>query len=306
MNEDTRASIETDSTGGSLRKFFQPSRCRFHVNVAGASHVGRRRTRNEDHYAILRRTRRSELVDTNLPECCVEAEDDEAWALLVADGVGGARFGDIASQLALETILDASRMATSWLMRFRDFDAQQVDIRVAAYLEEIQERFIEYGVKFPAARQMGTTLTAVYLLPPHAIVVQVGDSRAFLFRDGQLQQLTRDQTLSQLLIERGASAEHARKFVHVLLNHLGGGKDNVTSEILPLEMQSGDRLLVCTDGLTDMVENRTIAEIVAHHDVDESVTRLINAALQRGGRDNVTVVLGEVLDEESVAYESGR
>ena len=296
MNDDTMESKYQDPSNKNTRQFFLRKNPHFRVNVAGDTHVGLRRARNEDHYAVMRRIRSSELVLSNLPQATSRFDSDEAFGLVVADGIGGARFGDIASQLALETVLEASELATSWLMKFRNFDAQQVEARTAAYIDRIQEKFKDYGFANPAAQEMGTTLTSAYLIPPHAIIMQIGDSRAYLFRDGQLKQLTRDQTLAQLLMDQGVEPDHAKKFGHVLLNSLGCSSEKVDSEILHLELKNQDRILLCSDGLTDMVPDSEIAETMAGPSLDEVCQRLIQLALEHGGRDNVTVVLAEILD----------
>ena len=166
----------------------------------------------------------------------------------------------------------------------------------AAYVERIQQRFHDYGEANPAAQEMGTTLTCAYLMPPHVVIVQIGDSRAYLYRKGELTQLTKDQTLAQLLMDEGVDHEHANSFGHVLLNSLGCNVQNVESEILHLEMQHDDRLLLCTDGLNDMVDDESIAKIMSGKVLDASSQNLIDKALANGGRDNVTVVIGELLD----------
>jgi len=290
---------DTAQTREHTRKFFLKERIEDRIQAVGDSHVGLKRERNEDHYVIMKRTRTSQIVSSNLPILDLQSGRDEAYALVVADGIGGADLGDVASKMALETAIEASEMATSWLMKFRDFDAQQVQDRVDAYIERIQSRFEDFGQQHPTANRMGTTLTCAYIVPPHAIIVQIGDSRAYLFRKGKLEQLTRDHTVQQLLLDQGIPNERAKKFSNVLLNSLGTTRHDVESEISNLEMKTGDRLLICSDGLTDMVSDDAIAQILSEHTLDEALDELIKAALAAGGKDNITVILADLVEAQT-------
>jgi protein phosphatase len=142
---------------------------------------------------------------------------------------------------------------------------------------------------------MGTTLTAVLTAGLDALVAHVGDSRAYLFRGGALEQLTRDHTVAQRLMDTGAlpSVASATGFMrHVLTNCLGGGSHDVKVETYPLRLADGDRLLLCTDGLTDMLGAEEIRDVLAQHpDPQEACGALVDRALDHGGKDNVTVVL---------------
>ena len=286
---------DPNETKEHTRKFFLKERIEDQIAAVGSSHVGLKRSRNEDHFVIMKRTRSSEILDSNLPTIELQSGLDEAYALVVADGIGGAELGDVASKLALETAIEASEMATSWLMKFRDFDAQQVQDRVDAYIERIQEKFDDFGADHPTANKMGTTLTCAYIVPPHAIIVQIGDSRAYLFREGELRQLTRDHTVQQLLLEQGIPEARAKRFSNVLLNSLGTSRSNVESEISNLELQPGDRLVICSDGLSDMVDDDTIGEILGQNTLDEALQKLMQAALDGGGKDNITVILADLV-----------
>ncbi len=291
INEETKADFQS----GFGRDFFADDTPGLSVKVAAASHVGKVRRRNEDHYAVLRRTRGCEMLLSNL-ERNFEYTDDHAYVLLVADGVGGYQFGDLASELAIETLLQAARLATSWVMKFRDLDAQDCRERIGAYVDQIQDAFRQHAVIDPETTKMGTTLTGAYLVPPHAIIANIGDSRAYLFRDEVLSQVTRDQTLSQAFINAGVEKEKVQMFGNVLTNSLGGSRDEVDVEILHLELQAGDQLLLCTDGLSDMVDDDAIASILSQQKLQSSCDKLVEAALDAGGKDNITVVVCELAD----------
>jgi protein phosphatase len=268
---------------------------------AAATHPGKRRPRNEDHYAVIRRSRRSEVLVSNLPGLQSANVEDLAWGILVADGIGGARFGDLASRLALETVLQAATQATSWIMKFQDLDAQQVRQRIAAYVERIQEVFQREAEADPDKQDMGTTLTSVYLIPPHALVAQIGDSRAYLWRHKQLIQITRDQTLAQELIDSGASEAEARRFGNILINSLGGGNRRAEAAVSHLQLEVRDRLLICTDGLSDLVNAEAIGAAMAVPNLQSVCTKLVELALDEGGRDNITVVVCEMVSASSLS-----
>jgi protein phosphatase len=137
---------------------------------------------------------------------------------------------------------------------------------------------------------MGTTLTGAYTVGPEVIIAHVGDSRAYLYHDGRLTQLTRDHTLAQEYLDLGLPA--ARSWYHILTNCLGGPERGVRVEFHHFRLSDGDRLLLCTDGLSDMIGNEEIAGILGQHSHPQEATQaLVDRALERGGKDNVTVVL---------------
>jgi protein phosphatase len=142
---------------------------------------------------------------------------------------------------------------------------------------------------------MGTTMTAAYSLGNDLFVTQVGDSRAYLFRGGQLQLLTRDQTVAQMLVDRGelSQQEVARhRLRNVLTSALGGSMKDVRVEIQRLKLADGDRLLLCSDGLTDMLDADGIADVLGREPRSNEACRLlVEGALEKGGKDNITVVL---------------
>ena len=138
-------------------------------------------------------------------------------------------------------------------------------------------------------------MTAALSLGDDLFVTQVGDSRAYLFRDGTLQRLTRDQTHAQLLADQGVISQQdvaRHRLRHVLTNALGGFQKNVRVDIKRWKLADGDRLLLCSDGLTDMLDDAHIAEVLAREaGSDEACRLLVEGALENGGKDNITVVL---------------
>src|SRR5262249_13626517 len=143
----------------------------------------------------------------------------------------------------------------------------------------------------PEAAGMGTTLTGAYTVGPEAFIAHVGDSRAYLYHQGNLTQLTRDHTLAQQCLDAGLRVP-SRSWYHILTNCLGGSEHEMKVEFHHYHLADGDQLLLCTDGLTDMVQNHEIAGILGRHThPQQAVQALVDLALERGGRDNVTVVL---------------
>ncbi len=272
---------------------FGPKEPELDVEIVACTHPGKKRKRNEDHYAVIERKRSSKMLLSNLPNPDAATDCTKAYGLLVADGIGGAPFGDYASQFAIETILHSANLATSWLMKYGDTDHHESTKRVSAYINRIQDAFKHQGETHPSMAKMGTTLTVAYLLPPHVILSHVGDSRAYLFRDGIIHQLTRDQTLAQALIDGGLEKDKVARFGHVLINSLGCGLSTVDADVHHIDVQPGDRLLLCSDGLTDMVNTDSIAKTLGSTKLPEICDRLIGQAMDGGGKDNITVIVAE-------------
>ena len=278
-------------------KFFAPASQCVHVEFGAASHAGKVRPNNEDHYAVVRRRRTSELILTNLSPNELMLADDSAYAMVVADGMGGERFGEFASRLALQTMFELAQQATSWVTKYTDLEVQQIRQRVEAYVQRIQTTLREYIDADPALAGMGTTWTSAHLLLPHVIVVHIGDSRAYLLHEGELYQVTRDETVAQVYVDSGMDPSNVKRFRHLLLNNLGGDQDNVSAQIHHFQIESGDRLLLCTDGLTDMVSDEDIAATLRQASTPQAACdTLLSAALDNGGKDNVTVVVASAIE----------
>ncbi len=292
MSDPLQDTVSFSPTEAFAERFFAPPVPPLSIEFGAATHPGRVRPNNEDHYAVVRRNRSSELLLTNLDTTDLTFTDDHAYILVVADGMGGANFGEFASSLALRTMFQLASQATSWVMKLTDFDRQHVRQRVGAYVQRMQAALREFTLHNPRFAGMGTTWTLAYLLPPHAIVVHVGDSRAYLFRDGELIQITHDETMAQAFIDAGLAPESVKKFGHILLNSFGGDKEEVCAQIHQIEFGPGDQLLLCTDGLSDMVSDDALAQQLQRRAKPQAACdALVSRALENGGKDNVTVVL---------------
>ena len=212
-----------------------------------------------------------------------------ARLIAIADGMGGAAAGDLASATAMNIVRTLDR-------------EHEGDPRIALLqaVRDANRRLGEISSADPSVDGMGTTLEAMLWTGEHFVTAHIGDSRAYRLRDGELTQLSHDHTFVQSLVDEGKlSTEEARIHPHrsLLLRVLLGRADN-EPDIGQLEGQVGDRYLLCSDGLTDMVDDDVIAATLAMESLDEAADRLIELALAGGGLDNVTVVIGELVESE--------
>jgi len=214
------------------------------------------------------------------------------YLLLVADGVGGAAAGEVASATTAYVV---SAMARAHLF-------QHPAALLAAAVAEAH-RQLQLGVEDDAARDgMATTLTAVLLQGGHAAIAHLGDSRAYLLRDGELIRLTVDHTLVQSMVDEGRltpqqAREHPYRSVVVRsLNH----ELAQPPDLGELQLLVGDRLLLCSDGLTDYVDEPAVAGLLAGSDAWAAATALVDAALAAESRDNVTCLVADVVDGPEV------
>lgn len=268
------------------------------VELAALSHPGRVRTNNEDHFIATRFDRTMRTLATNLPEGEVPQRYGETvYGLLVADGVGGSVAGEIASRTAIHALVDLVLETPDWIMRLDDPLADEVLQRMERRFKQVREVLVERAKANPALRGMATTLTVACTLGPELLTAHVGDSRAYVFRarTGRLERLTRDQTMAQSLADAGAIsqadvAHHPSR--NVLTSALATRGAFVQVELKRSRLENGDQLLLCSDGLTEMVSDETIAKVLGAPRSSASASRdLIDLALEAGGKDNVTVVL---------------
>jgi len=266
------------------------------VDVGGLSHTGKVRSRNEDHFIVMRIGRYLETVLTTLPDGEVPARADESgYAIVVADGMGGHADGELASRMAISGLVQQLLALPEWIFRLDDSSAGDASQRSKRRFRRLNTLLLEYGRRKPASGGMGTTLTAARIMGHDLHVVHVGDSRAYLLRDTRLHRLTRDHTFVQLLVDRGElSPEEAAHSAsrHLLVNALGGSNEDVAVDVDQVRLADGDRLLLCSDGLTDLVDDDAIREVlIDSSDSAAACRRLVDLALANGGRDNITAVV---------------
>lgn len=265
------------------------------MDVYGLTDRGKIREVNQDHFLIASLRKLMTVEYTSIPVVEQERLAGEAMArmFLVADGVGGGIAGEEASELTLETI--AAYVATTMRCFYRLDRELETDLLQAleASVRKSHALVQEAAAEKAQHRGMATTLTMAHVLWPWLYVVHVGDSRCYLVRPDGIARITRDQTLAQGLVDRGVLTEEAAAaspLSHVLSSAVG---HQVFPTTYTTELSSGDALLLCTDGLTKHVNDARIREILdGVPDAKAGCEALRDAALEAGGSDNVTVVIG--------------
>lgn len=257
-----------------------------------ASHVGLRRSDNQDHYLVLRRTRTQQLLLTNVPTEQLGLPSDETHAMAVADGMGGHGRGGLASEIAIRAAWDVAGRAMSWVMKIEDLESADLTERIEGFVYLMQQAFVQEYQTNPDFGESGTTFTAAYFVGTFVAIMQIGDSPSFTWRDGTMRRVSTDHTIEQEFISAGVAPEIAGKFSHMLTRCLGYDSHNTRPDIHFVRLKPGDQVLLCTDGLTDMVSDTRIAECIDNAKTAQSACdELIKLALDGGGRDNVTAVL---------------
>lgn len=252
------------------------------VDIYGLTDVGKKREKNED----------SLLVNGDL------------GLFVVADGMGGHLGGEYASRLAVKTVeetvrqlLDDPDATISTDVVFDRSDPGEVlryAIRVAS------QRIYEEAARNPNLRGMGTTTVALLVRDGKGYIAHVGDSRAYLVRDHSITQLTADHSLVAEQLRAGfITPEELKnhKFKNIITRSVGFQND-VEIDLLVRDLEAGDQFLLCSDGLTNLVEDPDLAKIVSKHPPKEACQKLIELANKRGGDDNVTVVLASMVSLE--------
>jgi len=230
------------------------------IEAAVLTHPGRQRTTNQD--AVGHRI------------------SDSYGVFVVADGMGGHRTGELASRMAVKNIVDVVRE-----------EEPSPNLLLDAF-EEANEAIYMAGQR-PESRGMGTTATALALNLPYAIIAHVGDSRAYLLRDGVLTQLTQDHSwvaerMRQGLLTPTEARNH--RWRNVITNALGSFPE-ARVDLIGLKVQPGDRFLLCSDGLSGVLEDSVLQEILEELPPDEAVERLIKLANEWGGPDNISAIV---------------
>jgi protein phosphatase len=268
------------------------------VTFGAKTHQGLVRENNEDQYLVVRLRKSLDLLDTSLgDDDRPQLADQEGYVVLVADGIGGRAGGERASAMVVKETTQYLMGAAKWFFRLDDPD-EHVRLRLLQEaLNRIDQQIIDEGQDNPALAGMGTTLTAASIVGTDLFIVHIGDSRAYLFRDGKLEQLTTDHTLVQELVDQGVLSPDAARThrLHGVLTKALGGKPGVDAEFVKLRLAPGDRLLLCTDGLSEPVPPARIAELLGmHSDPIDACDTLVGAALEGGGMDNVTVIVAAI------------
>ena len=260
------------------------------VDVGARTHCGKVRDNNEDNFHVIQFGRYLHTVLSSLPAGEFSEEDRPGYGFVVADGMGGHAAGEVASRRAITLLVECALQTPDWILGREDALLAKVMTRTAERFRAVNEAVIAEAQRQRALGGMGTTLSLALSLGDDLIVAHVGDSRVYLFRDDNLRRLTTDHTIAQ---QRGGfDAASAARFRNVLTRaigtHLGGAEPDVDR----FRLADGDRLLLCTDGLTDMVDEASIArELGRAAPSAQTCQALVDLALDGGGKDNVTVVV---------------
>jgi protein phosphatase len=266
------------------------------VDMYGLSDRGHVRKNNEDHFLIVRAGRALETVLTNITENPTQTLFEEtAYGFVVADGLGGNAAGEVASRQAIYTLLSLALHTPDWQFRWGAKERNTVAWRLQDRFRHVNAALLQQATAHATLKGMSTTLTAAVTHGGDLIVGHVGDSRAYLLHDGKLKKLTTDHTLAQHLIERGVHAPDdplVLELRNILMQALGSAESQCRPEVHEYLIADGDQLLLCTDGLTDMVDEDLIKSVLLESASAKLACRsLVNLALSNGGRDNITVVV---------------
>jgi protein phosphatase len=272
------------------------------IDVWGLTHRGKVRETNEDHFLLGSLRKHLDIQATSLPEAEQLRACDErvGFIAMIADGVGGKLAGEEASRVALEEVTLYVTQSTICYYQSDAQAAEFVDLLQRAAMRS-HERVLERAREGAGRHGMATTLTLWIGVWPWAYLLQVGDSRYYLYRHGVLTQITRDQTMAQELIDQGVmtrSAALASPWANVLSSALGGAQ---TAPVVT-RLASGweNTHLICSDGLTKHVPDERIAErLGAMTSAREACEGLLQDALDGGGTDNITIIVGRAVPTDA-------
>lgn len=293
MPQNLTQTDDSDATGEFKTRQARPP----HVSleIAAETDIGKVRTNNEDHYLVAKLAKSMRICRTSLQEDWkTKFADEEGFLMVVADGMGGVAGGEHASRLAVETIEEFILNVVKWFLHL-DSDQAEILKELRNAFNRADESVVRKAQANPRLQGMGTTLTMAYSVGTDLFLVHAGDTRAYLMREGELRQITNDHTLVNILVQGGAitpeaARHHARR--NVVTNVIGGPNVGVHTEIHRLKIQDDDVLLLCSDGLSEPVDDAAIASVLSRYrDPESACQRLIELALQGDAADNVTAIV---------------
>jgi len=270
----------------------------------GATDRGLKRANNQDAFFIARLSK-SMVVGANNLEIKPGSRlfgGVRGSLMLVADGMGGHAGGERASRLAIHYLIERLLNNVHWFFRF----SREAEIEFVTSLQDLlrdtHREIQSEGRRDEAVSGMGTTLTMTYLVWPNLYVLHAGDSRCYLIRDGEVEQLTTDHTLARRLVEAGGMKpqdEAMSRWSNVLWNVLGGkSQDELEAEVRQLKLQPGDRIMLCSDGLHRFLNHdRILSILAANESCERACQEFIRLANESGGDDNITVIVARLPDQ---------
>lgn len=248
------------------------------MKIACKTDMGRTREINEDNFAYL------DIKGNRI-------------LLIVADGMGGHNAGEVASKIAVNSVMDYIKANIKDII-----NSSEVIELLKESIQKANSDIYKESINNSGCSGMGTTITAAFIYSGHVCIGHVGDSRAYIFKDGKLCMITNDHSLVAELLKNGTITEmeaqhHPQK--NIITRALGTA-DDVEVDIELAQIDEGDIILLCTDGLTNMVCDEEIEEYLSDNtDVDAAASKLVNRANQLGGYDNITVIIGKAADTDS-------
>ena len=265
------------------------------IDTFGMTERGRVRAENNDHFLIASFHRKLRVHHTSIPSGMEDREtESRGFLFLVADGVGGLTSAGDGSALALSTLAGHLLHATEICSELVLTQEEKSSVELRDAVMQAHAALVDMAKE--AGGKPATTLTLYAGFWPRAFIVHVGDSRMYRYRDGELARFTSDQTYEQLMLESGAikpGSPEAARLKHVLWSAVGN--DEVVPQVVLTDITRRDVILVCSDGLTKHVSDDEIRDRLARDETsEENVRALVGLALDRGGTDNVTAVVGKI------------
>lgn len=268
------------------------------VRSFGLTDPGRVRPDNQDQFLVAELAKSMHVRQSSVAQSSTQYGDDRGHLFVVADGMGGHAGGEHASALAVGSIEDFALNTLKWFFHHEGGEGQSVLVDLQAALREADNRVFAEAASHPELRGMGTTVTMAYVLGATLFVIHVGDSRCYILRGGLLYRLTHDHTVAEELVKQGLMTSEiaaSHQYSKVITNAVGGSSHGLQAELHKLAIGAGDVLLVCSDGMTDMLPDERIAEVLrAEADPAAACRRLVDEANSAGGRDNITGIVARI------------
>jgi protein phosphatase len=272
------------------------------VDVHGITDVGMKRDTNQDQFLISELGKTMMIHQTSLPEPDHQRlySSSHGKLFVVADGMGGQGGGEVASAIAVHAIMNYVLNMSPWFFRLDEGGEDDVREELEAALQKCQQKVQSAAGKHEDISEMGTTLTLAYVVWPRLYVVHAGDSRCYLYRSPKLEQITKDHTIAEKMVDKEMLTQEeaeGSKWSNVLWNAVGGGQDEISPEVHKAELETGDTLLLCTDGVTKHLRDEKIVEILTRASAGSQANaqaiaqQLVDRTNEEGGADNITAVV---------------
>ncbi len=275
---------------------FQPLSATVQIEIAADCHPGKVKPYNEDNYLVLQLARSQKVVTTSLADIELPGTfNEQAYVMMVADGIGGAGTGSVASRLALSTIAQMAIHFGKWNVRVDPAVAEEIMENIERFHSHVHETVATHSLSDRGLSTMAAAVTAAYSAGDDLFVAHVGHCRAYISREGNLIPLTKDHTLAAKGFIGPSGIEHETDDLNHILTHAIGGRFNEPGvQVEHFHLAHGDTLLLCTNGLTDLVEDFRIADVLlGRRRLADQCRALIDLALDAGGTDNIALILAQ-------------